>query len=93
MPKGKKYGGRSKGTPNKDCKTIRDAINDLLNNVDIMELYEQQKTPKDKAVFLTDLLEFALPKLNRTTLDGDLELKTDNLPEIKIEVRKRNENQ
>lgn len=58
--------GRPKGAVDNDKRKIRIAIDKLLDDVNIVELYESQKTPKDKANLLTGLMEFSIPKLNRT---------------------------
>lgn len=69
-PKGSpKLGGRKKGTPNKDKKRIREAVESLLDSVDVVGLYEEQTTPKDKASLLLGLMEFSIPKLGRTDVD------------------------
>ena len=66
---GKKYGGRKKGTPNKDTKQLREKIENLLS-----EQWEQilqdlrELTPKERIDTFTKLLEYSLPKLNRTEL-------------------------
>ncbi len=66
---GKKYGGRTKGTPNKDTKQLRlriesllkDNWNDVLNDLDSLK-------PKDRIDAYLRLLEYSLPKLNRTEI-------------------------
>lgn len=68
--KGKnKTGGRKKGVENTDKRKIREAINTLLDNTDIEDLYNSQKTPREKASLLLGLLEFSIPKLQRSDVD------------------------
>jgi hypothetical protein len=71
-PGHKKLGGRKKGVGNKDKRQIREAINQLLDGIDVKKLYQDQKTPKDKANLIIGLLEYSIPKLNRTTIEGEL---------------------
>ena len=69
---GKKFGGRKKGTPNKDTKQLREKIEALLTdnweqiNEDLKEV-----TPKERIDAYTKLLEYSVPKLNRTELKGE----------------------
>lgn len=76
----KKTGGRKKGVVNTDKRLIRDAINSLLDDIPLKKLYEEQATPKDKANLLIGLLEFSIPKLNRT------ELKDETIREIIVKL-------
>lgn len=67
---GKKFGGRKKGTPNKDTGELREKINILLN-----EQWDKLLTdidglaPKERVDTMVRLLEYALPKLNRTEIE------------------------
>lgn len=64
--KRKKYGGRKKGTPNKDTKELRERINDLIdNNFDSIQADLDQLEPKERLDFLIKLFEYGLPKLQR----------------------------
>ena len=64
---GKKFGGRTKGTPNKDTKALRERIESLLDErwdgflEDLDRLSE-----KERVDTIVRLMEYALPKLNRT---------------------------
>jgi hypothetical protein len=64
---GKKFGGRKKGTPNKDTAILRERIDALLQDewdnilTDLKEL-----KPKERIDVFTTLLEYSLPKLSRT---------------------------
>lgn len=64
-----KIGGRKKGVENTDKRKIREAINTLLDNTNIQDLFNSQATPKDKASLLLGLLEFSIPKLQRSDVD------------------------
>ncbi|WP_211361135.1 hypothetical protein [Maribacter flavus] len=69
---GKKYGGRTKGTPNRNTALLRDKVNQLLEDrwdqvlEDISSLH-----PKDRVDTFIKLMEYALPKLNRTEMVDD----------------------
>ena len=66
---GKKYGGRIKGTPNKDTKQLRLRIENLLEeNWDGVLIDLQSLKPKDRIDAYLRLLEYSLPKLNRTEI-------------------------
>lgn len=66
---GKKYGGRKKGTPNKQTKEIRDAYKILIEtNLDNMTKWINSiaKENPEKAIdILLKLSEYVVPKLNR----------------------------
>lgn len=64
-----KSGGRKKGVENTDKRMIREAINTLLDKTNVQDLYNSQATPKDKASLLLGLLEFSIPKLQRSDVD------------------------
>lgn len=67
-PKGlPKTGGRKKGSVNKVTANMRETIDQFLaENFDDMKLEFGMLEPKDKINAYIRLLEFALPKLNRT---------------------------
>ena len=69
-PKGHtKYGGRSKGTPNKKTADIKQAFQELIeNNLDNMTKWLNEIAKNDPAKALTlikDLSEYILPKQAR----------------------------
>lgn len=71
--KRQKTGGRKKGTPNKDTKELRERISDLIdNNFENIQSDIDSLTPEKRLDFLVKLLEYSLPKLNRTELDTTL---------------------
>lgn len=66
---GKKFGGRKKGTPNKEVKQLRQKVDNLLSDQWAQILQDfQELTPKERIDTYTKLLEYSLPKLNRTEL-------------------------
>lgn len=69
--KGNTHGnGRPKGSENKETKKLREWVGQLLD--DNMELVAQDLkalNPKDRVTAVTNLLEYALPKLQRTEHD------------------------
>lgn len=62
---GKKFGGRTKGTPNILTKELRLLLKDLLF-VELAGLSERIESlePKDRIEVMIKLLPFALPKVN-----------------------------
>lgn len=69
---GKKYGGRKKGTPNKNIKDIRQTFQLLIeNNLDNMELWINQlaeKNPEKAINTILRLSDYILPKLTKTEI-------------------------
>ena len=72
--KRQKTGGRTKGTPNKDTRELRERISDLIDmhfdklSDDLLSLQ-----PKERIEAMTKLLEYSLPKLQRVEVDaGDV---------------------
>ena len=71
---GKKYGGRKKGTPNKETAALRERVGKLLDdNWDKIEKDLEEVTGKERLDIYTKLLEYALPKLSRVELEQDEE--------------------
>lgn len=69
-----KTGGRTKGTPNKDTRELRERISELIDmhfdrlSDDLLSLQ-----PKERIEAMTKLLEYSLPKLQRMEMDtGDI---------------------
>lgn len=75
VPKGTKYGGRAKGTPNKATANAREAIARFIDgNADKLqkwldEIYEQEGAQAAFACF-NDLVEYHVPKLARTEIQA-----------------------
>ena len=75
--KGKpKTGGKTKGTPNKTTKDIKEAYQLLIeNNLDNLTLWLEKVAEKDpeKAIrIINDLSEYVIPKLARQELSGKI---------------------
>lgn len=61
---GKKFGGRTKGTPNKMTNEIRERFQTLLNdNLDKMQSDLDALEPKERLKTLLELANYVLPKL------------------------------
>ena len=64
--------GRPKGSPNRDTAKVRLAVADLLNaNADNLSTWLDavaQESPEKAIKLVTDLLEYAMPKLARTEM-------------------------
>ncbi len=76
---GKKFGGRTKGTPNKTTKETRESLKRIIDMelVQLPRLLESMK-PYQRADVLTKLIQYVLPK-------PDIEIeKTDSLQQVKI---------
>lgn len=92
--KRKKYGGRKKGTPNKDTKELRERVSDLIdNNFDRIQADLDQLEPKERLDFLVKLLEYGLPKLQRVEnemfFEQSIPVNLDEYEKIKNELRIR----
>ena len=76
--------GRPKGTKNKISNDLRQSISDFLNlNFKTIETDFKKLNPRDRVKFYTDLLQFAVPKLQNTSLDIDFErMDEDQMDEI-----------
>ena len=73
---GKKYGGRKKGTPNKDTRKLRERVDALLDdNWDEVLEDLQELSPKERVDAYLKLLEYSLPKLSRSDQKVDQLLK------------------
>jgi hypothetical protein len=92
MAKGRKTGGRQKGTVNKVTRSARQAIGLLLNGQShkvakwLDEIYE---TGGAKAAFncYIKLLEYHVPKLSRTEIQGNPTLSLEDM--LKAAAAKR----
>lgn len=75
MPKGKKFGGRQKGTPNKATAAAREAIATFVDgNAHRLEGWldqiAEQEGPKAAFMCFADLIEYHVPKLARMEMTG-----------------------
>lgn len=61
---GKKYGGRSKGTPNKLTKELRSVLKGVVyNELETIQDKFEHLEPKERLELLIKLLPFVLPKV------------------------------
>lgn len=76
--------GRPKGGANKVSKELRESITNFLElNFTTLKSDFKKLSPKERVKSYTDLLQFAVPKLQSTSLDIDFErLDDDQLDEI-----------
>lgn len=67
--------GRPKGSANKVNDQLREMVRELIESVGLDKLKKDIKElkAKERIDAMTSLLEFVLPKLNRTTISGDKE--------------------
>lgn len=83
---GKKYGGRTQGTPNKITTEMRKKISDALNNsIENLESDLATLNTKERLEIVAKLLNFILPKLK------EVEINTDEKPplsDIKVHIIK-----
>lgn len=66
--------GRPKGTKNKATQRIREAIANILEGKidEVNQWIDDIEKPEEKVRALTGLIEFAVPKLQRTELEHDI---------------------
>ena len=71
---GKGNPGKPKGTKNKATQKIREAIAKILEGKieEVNDWIDQIEKPEEKVRALTGLIEFAVPKLQRTELEHDI---------------------
>ena len=63
MARGKKTGGRTKGTPNVITREVREVLKDIISyEMENVPEYLSQLDPKDKLDIIIKLLPFAIPK-------------------------------
>ena len=64
MAKGKKTGGRKKGTPNEVTKDLRERVSNFLtDNWSLIESDFKKLEPKERLIFYERLMSYGLPKL------------------------------
>lgn len=88
MPQGKKYGGRSKGTPNKKTKEELDRANRVLELIESKYLDSDIKklTSAQRTMLYCDMMEYKVPKLQRTTIVGDPNNPIEHKYEITLKI-------
>lgn len=84
MAKGRKTGGRQKGTPNRVTRNARREIGELLDGKahllpKWLEAVRKQDGPAAAVKAYTGLLEFHVPKLARTEIQGNLTVSLEHL--------------
>lgn len=63
--KGKKTGGREKGTPNRETKYFRELVGSIIDeNRDLLLDDIKALEPKDRVQTILKLLEFVTPKVS-----------------------------
>lgn len=66
---GQKFGGRTKGTPNKTTNEIREQFQKLIeNNLEQFENDIKELEPKDRIKTILELSKFVIPTLKATEL-------------------------
>ena len=69
---GQKFGGRTKGTPNRNTDEIRQNFQRLIeNNLTTLENDIKELEPKDRIKAILDLSKFVLPTLKATELSSN----------------------
>lgn len=65
-----RLGGRQRGTPNKLTQTLRERIDNLLqDNFETIQADFTQLSPRDRLFFYERLLQYVLPKRQQTAID------------------------
>ncbi len=67
-----KTGGRVAGVPNRVAAGVRERFKTLIDNYteEQMQSDLDSLNPKDRLVFITDISEYVIPKLQRTEITG-----------------------
>jgi hypothetical protein len=77
--RGQKTGGRKKGTPNKATSETRNVVaafvNDNASEVQALWAKVAENDPARALELYAKIAEFALPKLSRSTIDGEIEIR------------------
>jgi len=82
---GKKFGGRKKGTPNKVTQDLRQWITDFLEGNREQVIQDLQAVePKERLQFYEKLLQYAVPKMRRTEIEGQLNVPIEQVTGMKI---------
>jgi hypothetical protein len=87
---GKKFGGRMRGTPNKNTKDLRAWITAFIeSNTAQIEEDWQTLEPKDRIVLFEKLLKYSLPQLQAVSTKIDFESMSDDDLQRVIDELKR----
>lgn len=71
---GKKWGGRTKGTPNKETQPIKEKFNQLLSSYSVEQMTTDLmsiENPAERMKIILGLAEFIIPKMARTEVTGE----------------------
>ena len=74
--KGRKTGGRQKGTPNKTTKTIREKLSEVTSDYYNSDKFFQdleQLEPRERVALMERLTNYVAPKMQSTTLDATVQ--------------------
>jgi Family of unknown function (DUF5681) len=81
--------GRPRGSKNKVDEDLRASISNFLSGeFDSLRTDFKKMNPKDKMKFFTDLLPYAIPRLQNTSLEMDFERLSDDELDTIIESLK-----
>lgn len=87
--------GRPKGSPNKENKDLREAIQAIVNGAipDVVAVLSEMRetNPVKYTENVLKLMEYVIPKMR--SVDTNLSLDTESLGSIKIEVITREKNE
>lgn len=72
MPSGQKFGGRTRGTPNKKTEAAIGRAERILLIIENKYFHDdiQELTPAQRMVLYSDMLEYVSPKLSRQEIKG-----------------------
>lgn len=74
MPKGAKYGGRTKGTANKRTAATLSRAENVLQIIErrFFEKDIEALTSAQRMILYSDMLEYVSPKLSRAEVHGEI---------------------
>lgn len=92
MPKGIKYGGRVKGTPNKVTAISKRAISELLSEYNDSgkmrsDFFSPELTEKDRLTLAEKLMQYVMPKMQAVAFT-EADEKTRTIEDTLIELSK-----
>lgn len=86
MAKGKKTGGRAKGTPNRDAAAFRDFLQDLIDSNRDNIINDLNSLPaKDRLMILEKFMAYCYPKPQAVEIKGTAEISGPHIPSLIIE--------
>lgn len=75
---GRKFGGRTKGTPNVDNKPIKEKFDQLLSTYSVEQMADDLlsiENPADRLKIIIGLAEFLIPKMARSEVSVEAGIK------------------